>query len=72
MVERIVTVDLGDGMRIAASAEQQGPQLVADESVVAKLTAVTTPIEKVSRDILEAVKRASPSRLSHPLIFEAP
>ena len=62
MPERVVTVDLGDGMTIAVAAEQHGPQMVADGDLLAKLSAVMEPIERVSRDAVEALRRAAPTR----------
>ena len=69
MAQREVTIDLGDGMQIVALAEQAGPELVADEDVVAVLGAVTGPIEKVGRETLEAVKRAMPDKATVELHF---
>jgi hypothetical protein len=62
MDERIITVDLDDGLKVAVAAEALGPQLVADDKVVARLSAVTASIERVSREALDAVKRARPTK----------
>jgi hypothetical protein len=67
--ERTVTMDLGGGMKLAVVAEVTGPQLVADDKVVAELSHVTGPIERVSREILEAAKRAKPSKATVELGF---
>jgi hypothetical protein len=67
--ERTVTLDLGDNTMMVVQAEQQGPQLVADEKIVATLERVTAPIERVSREMLEAVKRVQPSKATVELGF---
>lgn len=72
--ERIVTVDLGtddegNPVFLAVAAEQVGPTLVADEDVVARLGALTAPIERLSREVLEALKRASPTKATVELSF---
>ena len=66
---RIVTVDLGDGDKLAVCAEEIGGSLVADEDIVAKLQSVTGSIERVGRDLLAALKRAEPSKASVELHF---
>src|SRR5919197_2703627 len=67
--ERSLTVELDDGSKLVVVAEQVGPALVADTDVMAKLGAVTTSIEQVSRDILDAVRRAAPTRATVELGF---
>jgi hypothetical protein len=67
--ERKVTVDLGDDLKLVVVAEQKGPELVADEDVIAKLSQVTGSIERVAREMLEAVKRAAPSKATVELAF---
>jgi hypothetical protein len=66
---RAVPVDLGDDMTIVVVAEQRGPVLVSDEDIVAKLSAVTRPIERVGRETLEAVKKAKPTKATVELGF---
>jgi hypothetical protein len=66
---RVVTLDLGDGMTLAAFAEASGPELVADRDIVATLEAVTGPIERVGRAALEAVRRTGPTKASVELSF---
>ncbi len=62
MPERLVTLDLGDDMTVVAVAQEKGPQLVGeDEELEAKLASVTGPVERVGREMLEAVKRVTPS-----------
>lgn len=60
--ERLVTMDLGNDGKIVVVAEQKGAELVADKDVVAQLSSVTKPIERVGGEILEAVKRVKPTR----------
>jgi Trypsin-co-occurring domain 1 len=67
--ERTIAVDLDDTTRLVVVAEQTGPALVADEDVVAKLGNVTASIERVSHEVLEAAKRASPTTATVELGF---
>ena len=60
--ERNVTLDLGDDVRLVVAAEQLGPQMVADDKIVASLDRVVKPIERVSGDLLAAMRRVSPKR----------
>lgn len=60
--ERIVALQLDDGEKLVVIAEQVGPALVADNEIVAKLGSVTSSIEHVCRDVLNAVKRVAPSK----------
>ena len=69
MAERVVTIDIGDGMRLAVLAESSGPELVSDRDLVATLAAITEPIERVGRAALQAVRRAGPSKASVELSF---
>jgi hypothetical protein len=69
MAERTVTVDLGDDLKMLVVAEQKGPELVSDETVVSRLSAVTESIERVGRETLEAAKRAKPSKATIELGF---
>lgn len=66
---RVVTLDLGDGMTLAALAESSGPELVSDRDIVSTLGAVTGPIERVGRATLEAVRRAGPTKAIVELSF---
>lgn len=66
---RVVTIDLGDGMKLAVLAEESGPVLVGDQQLVATLGAVTGPIERVGRAALDAVRRAGPTSASVELSF---
>jgi hypothetical protein len=67
--ERTVTVDLGDGMKLAVVAEQKGPVLVADDEIVARLDAITEPIARVGEEMLAAVRKAMPSKATVELGF---
>ncbi|MFC0681425.1 CU044_2847 family protein [Lysobacter korlensis] len=72
--ERVLAIDLGtdaDGtsVRLAVVAEQVGQTLVSDEDVVARLGALTAPIERVSREVLNALKRAAPTKATVELSF---
>lgn len=67
--ERTVTVELDDGGKMVIVAEQVGETLVADTAIVAKLSTITSSIERVSRDVLDAVRRAGPSKATVELGF---
>lgn len=69
MPERVVMVDLGDGLRMAALAEVQGPDLVAAGDVLATLEAVTAAIERTGQAALDAVKRVAPDKATVELAF---
>jgi hypothetical protein len=58
--ERTVTVNLDADTTMVVVAEQIGPALVADADVVAKLGKVTDSIERVCREVLDALKRTAP------------
>lgn len=63
------TVELDDGTRIAVAAEVIGGTLVADTGIFAKLGAVASSVEKVSHEMLEAVRRAGPDKATVELGF---
>jgi hypothetical protein len=67
--ERTITVDLGDGAKLAVVAEQIGPAMVADSEILAKLGTVTNSIGQVSRDVLSAIKSAGPDKATVELGF---
>jgi hypothetical protein len=67
--ERAITVNLDADTTMVVVAEQVGPALVADEDVVAKLGKVTDSIEQVSREVLDALKRAAPTKATVELGF---
>jgi hypothetical protein len=50
-------------------AEQQGPQLVADKDITARLSAVTKSIEVIGREALDAVRKATPDKATVELGF---
>ena len=60
--ERVITVNLDNDTKMVVVAEQIGPALVAEGDVVAKLEKVTESIERVSRGVLDAVKRVAPTK----------
>ncbi len=67
--ERTVTLVLEDGTSMVVVAEQIGSSLVSDDPIVAKLSSVTSSVERVSRDVLDAVKRAAPTKATVELGF---
>ena len=67
--ERAVTVALDENTTLVVVAEQIGPALVADNDVVAKLEKVTDSIERVSCELLDALKRAAPTKATVELGF---
>lgn len=67
--ERTLAVELDDGGTMVIVAETVGTTLVADTGIVAKLSNVTSSIERVSHDILDAVRRAGPSKATVELGF---
>jgi Trypsin-co-occurring domain 1 len=67
--ERAITVNLDADTTMVVVAEQVGPALVADENVVARLGKVTDSIERVSREVLDALKRAAPTTATVELGF---
>lgn len=67
--ERAITVKLDDGGTMVVFAEPVGDTLVATGGVVARLGAITSSIERVSREVLEAVRRAGPSKATVELGF---
>ena len=69
MAEKTLIVDLGDDVSVAVVVEQTGPQFVADEDIVAKFDVISTSIERVSSNILQAEKRAGLSKATVELGF---
>ncbi len=67
--ERLLAVKLDDGGTIVIAAEQVGSTLVGDTGIVAKLGNITSSIERVSHDVLDAVRRAGPSKATVELGF---
>jgi Trypsin-co-occurring domain 1 len=67
--ERLVSVTLDDGTTMVVVADTIGPSLVSDDDVVGKLGTVTKSIEKVSREVLDALKRVGPERATVELGF---
>ena len=67
--ERLLVVKLDGGGTMVIAAEQVGSTLVADTSDVAKLSNITSSIERVSHDVLDAVRRAGPSKATVELGF---
>lgn len=61
--DQLIAVDLGKNQLLAARVEVVGGALVSDdEKVLAKLKGVTQSIETVGREVLESVKKISPSK----------
>ncbi len=69
MTEKLLTLDLGDDIQMVVVAEQKGAQLVADDQIEARLISLTGPIERVGREVLAAVKRATPTKATVELGF---
>jgi hypothetical protein len=70
MAERRVVLDFDDGSALVVIDERPGAELIADSTQVVKtLTALTRPIERIAREVLEAAKQASPSRAAVELAF---
>jgi len=67
--ELFITLNLDDDTQMVVVAEQIGPALVGEEDVVAKLEKVTDSIERVSRGVLDAVKRVAPTKATVELGF---
>ena len=67
--EKTVEIDLGDDGKFLVVAEAIGPQLVADDDIVARLEALTKPIGRVGREVLDAAKSAKPSKATVELAF---
>lgn len=67
--ERTLTVQLDDGGTMVIVAEQVGAALVADTGIVAKLSTITSSVERVCRDVLDAVRRAGPTKATVELGF---
>ena len=67
--ERLVTLDLGEDGTLIVVAEQKGPELVKDSDIVAQLSSITKPIERVGGEVLDAVKRIKPTKATVELGF---
>jgi Trypsin-co-occurring domain 1 len=67
--ERAITVKLDDGGTMVVVAEPVGEELVSVAGVVARLGTITATIERVSREVLDAVRRAGPSKATVELGF---
>jgi Trypsin-co-occurring domain 1 len=67
--ESTVTVELDGGGTMVIVAESVGDVLVADTGIIAKLSTITSSIERVSHDVLDAVRRAGPSKATVELGF---
>jgi hypothetical protein len=64
-----MTVKLDDGETMVVIAEPVGETLVAATGIVARLGTITSSIERVSRDVLDAVRRAGPTKATVELGF---
>ena len=67
--ERAIKVKLDDGGTMVVVAEPVGETLVSAKEVIARLGTITSSIERVSRDVLDAVRRAGPSKATVELGF---
>jgi len=67
--ERPISVKLEDGGTMVVVAEPVGDTLVSAGDVVARLSTITSSIERVSRDVLAAVRRAGPGKATVELGF---
>lgn len=65
----ILTVQLDDGGTMVIVAQPVGEALVGDTGIVAKLSTITSSIERVSHDMLDAVRRAGPTKATVELGF---
>lgn len=69
MSEKLLVLDLGDDVAIAVQVERSGPQLVSDKDIDAKFDEISGSIERVSKNLLDAVKRSGPSKATVELGF---
>lgn len=69
MADQLVPVQLDDDLRIVVSAQPVGQVLVAETDIVGRLDRVAASVERVSREMLEAAKRAAPTRATVELGF---
>lgn len=67
--ERAMKVKLDNGGTMVVIAEPVGETLVSAKDIVAKLGTITSSIEQVSHDVLDAVRRAGPSKATVELGF---
>jgi hypothetical protein len=69
MGERTLTAELDGGGKIALVVETVGSTLVADKDIHARFSNVTSSIQRVSQDVLDAVRQAGPSKATVELGF---
>lgn len=69
MADRVFVMDIGKDLKVAVSALQQGPLLVADKDITARLSSVTKSIEIVAREALGAAKKAVPDKATVEVSF---
>lgn len=69
MPERLLKVKLDDDETMVIVAQQVGETLVADNRIVAKLGEITSSIGHVSRDVLDEIRKAGPSKATVELGF---
>jgi hypothetical protein len=67
--ERTLAAELDGGGTLVVIAEPVGDMLVGGTGIVAKLSTITESIERVSHDVLDAVRRAGPSKATVELGF---
>jgi hypothetical protein len=68
-VERYARIELDDGTVMLVVADTAGPVPVGAGDITGALSTITSSVERVSRDVLEAVKRAAPSKATVELMF---
>lgn len=68
-VQRTIPVQLADDVTMVVVADQVGPSLVADRAVDGRFAQVTASVERVSTDVLDAVRRARPTAATVELAF---
>lgn len=62
-------MNLDDGGTMFVVAQPVGETLVGDTGIVTKLSDITSSIERVSHDMLDAVRRAGPTKATIELGF---
>jgi len=67
--QSLLTVELEGGGTMVIAAQQVGSVPVADLGVITKLSDITSAIQRVSSDVLSAVRNAGPSKATVELGF---
>lgn len=69
MAEQLIPVTIDDDLTVVVAAQPVGPVLVAEGDVVGRLDKVAGSIERVSKEMLDAAKRAAPTKATVELGF---